>query len=639
MSLSSSLLADARRLLAERLSAPSYEHCERVAAECVKLAARFGVDVADAELAGLLHDYAKDETDVGLLIMADELDVPVTSFEAAHPYLIHARVGAALARRDLPGIGEAVLSAVAVHTVGGLPMSDLDRVVYLADMIEPAREFPGVEALRAACERENLAECFRLGYGRSVRHVIEKGKPAHPISAAVGAEIERETGRALFEAPLVAEETADPGDAPGSELADAPDVEGAPGADDDTHAAEAPQGDDFAVVPDPDAAAEPAEAPDGEPERRIRRVRRRKAGRGPLDRVDDADDAGGESGDGAHSHTAAGAHRRHAGETHYLRAVGKWTLIGLLAVVLTAAAMAGVVLGINAFARWNALRLAGGGPLPTSDEENNLLVIGVQDGVATGFTALKLERSSGRVLGIAIPDGAFVEVPGQGFERIGSSFITGADVSKDTVSNYLGVSFPRFAVVDGETYQSLLASQDVASLMNQVTSTDLTEDERSSFAAYLEEVNPKNVWIVPLPVKPVSVGDQQYYEPQRDQVADLLLQWWGVKASEQKATPRVIVYNGVGTPGLAGLAAQQLIRTGFRIVNSGNADNFNYQTTQIYLYHGTQADARAVRDALGVGAIAVQSAPQELTDMIVIIGADYQPPVESGSAVPTEGVK
>jgi hypothetical protein len=154
-------------------------------------------------------------------------------------------------------------------------------------------------------------------------------------------------------------------------------------------------------------------------------------------------------------------------------------------------------------------------------------------------------------------------------------------------------------------------------------------------------VKTKNVWIASLPVKAVTVGDQQYYEPQRSQVADLLLQWWGVKVSDQDSTARVIVYNGVGTPGLAGLASQQLIKGGFRIVNSGNAPNFNYKYTQILLYHGTQADAAAVRTTLGVGQIKVQSAPQELTDMIVIIGADYRPPVADAatSTVSTGGAQ
>lgn len=203
MSRSPELLGRARELLSERLSAVSLTHCENVAAAARALAHRVGVDEADAEIAGLLHDYARDEDDAGLPAMAAQLGVPVLPFEAEHPYVLHARVGAAMARRDLPGIGEAVLSAIEVHTVGALPMSDLDRVVFLADMIEPGRTYDGVEALRAVCATEPLAECFRVGYGRSVRYVLTTGRPLHPVTAAVGAEIERETGRALFDPPAV----------------------------------------------------------------------------------------------------------------------------------------------------------------------------------------------------------------------------------------------------------------------------------------------------------------------------------------------------------------------------------------------------------------------------------------------------
>lgn len=172
-----------------------------MSATAVDLARRFGVDEADAELAGLLHDYARDEGPQRLVAEADELGVPTLPIEREHPYLLHARVGAAQVRRDLPGVGEAVLSAIAVHTVGGVPMSDLDRVVYLADMIEPARDYPGVDAVRTACARDPLAECFRIGYGRSVRHVLESDRQLHPISPAVSAGVERETGKPLFDPP------------------------------------------------------------------------------------------------------------------------------------------------------------------------------------------------------------------------------------------------------------------------------------------------------------------------------------------------------------------------------------------------------------------------------------------------------
>ncbi len=204
MNRSSDLLAPGRALIASYLDAGSVAHSERVAVTAGRLARRFGVNEADAELAGLLHDYARDTSGEVLVEMADEAGIPVSPFEREHSHLLHARMGAVLVRRDLPGVGESVLSAIEVHTVGALPMSDLDRVVYLADMIEPARDYPGVEQLRRACEAGPLAECFRLGYGRSVRYVLDRGLPLHPISTAVGAAIERETGRALFDPAAVA---------------------------------------------------------------------------------------------------------------------------------------------------------------------------------------------------------------------------------------------------------------------------------------------------------------------------------------------------------------------------------------------------------------------------------------------------
>jgi hypothetical protein len=300
----------------------------------------------------------------------------------------------------------------------------------------------------------------------------------------------------------------------------------------------------------------------------------------------------------------------------------------VLTVVVLMAALYGLVVGVNAFARWNARRVAAQSGPVASNTLNNVLIIGVRDGQAVGFAALKAERASRRVLGIAIPDGAFVEVPGQGFERLADSYVQGPEISRDAVSNYLMVQFGSYVVVSGDAYQAIMKNQDVSGVMAQVQATDLTAAEQADLTKYFSGVKTKDVWLVPLPVKPISVGDQQYFEPQRQQIADLLLKWWGVKIEQEKSMPRVIVYNGVGTPGIAGKAAQQLIRKGYRVVDSGNADNFKHKTTLVLLYHGTEADAQSVRDILGAGQVAVQSAPQDMADIIVIIGADYRPPAD-----------
>jgi hypothetical protein len=423
----------------------------------------------------------------------------------------------------------------------------------------------------------------------------------------------------------------------------APEPEAEPEADRETEAAEAP-------APELEPRLEPDDAPDDVPRPApATHARRRAHGRSWRSRLThtkaggDATppQAGSPAGDAVPAAgPAAARHGRLKRTRDAMPAMGKRAVSLALIIVLLLGAVYALPLladGINWLVRWNKVRNATTTTvaLPAQD---NLLVIGVSDGVVVGFAALKAERSSKKVLGIAIPDGAFVEVPGQGFERVGASYLGGPQVSEDAISNFFGVPFRKYVVVDGTAYQALLRNQDVSGLMQAVVSTDLTTDERAAFTSYFGSVGTTDVWIVPLPVKPVAVGDQRYFEPQKAEIADLLLQWWGVQASQAHAAPRVIVYNGVGTPGLAGVAAQQLIRAGYRIVDSGNAANFEYTTTEIHLFHGTQADADAVRAALGVGRIIVESAPQELTDMIVIVGSDYRPPTADISTVPTEGV-
>jgi hypothetical protein len=301
----------------------------------------------------------------------------------------------------------------------------------------------------------------------------------------------------------------------------------------------------------------------------------------------------------------------------------------LLSLVLVIALMWGAAIGVNALARWNAQRIAKENAARSRSDlaKENLLVVGVKDKEAMGFVALKAERSGNRVLGINIPDGAFVEVPGQGYESIGDSYHGGPEISKDAVSNFLLVPFERYVVVDETVFQQMVTGQDVKALLSRSLATDLTATEKKDLSTFFSKVPSKDVWIVPMPVKPITVGSERYFEPQRGEIADLVLQWWNVRFESQKQAPRVALYNGVGTPGVAGKAAQQLIRRGFRVVDSKNADNFEYKTTKILLYHGTKADAESVKDALGgTGEITVESAVQNVADIIVVVGADYVPP-------------
>lgn len=168
-----------------RLSRPAVAHSERVASTAGGLALVYGVDPELAKLAGLLHDWDREQSDDSLLASAARLGIDSTSADEAVPYLLHARTGASGLAVALPGLPEEVTRAVSRHTLGAADMCDLDMVVYLADMIEPDRVYPGVEELRQAVGTVSLHELFALGYQQSVAYLVSARRRIHPETIAV----------------------------------------------------------------------------------------------------------------------------------------------------------------------------------------------------------------------------------------------------------------------------------------------------------------------------------------------------------------------------------------------------------------------------------------------------------------------
>lgn len=131
------------RLVREHLDQEHrYAHSLRVARAAARLASIHGVDVAKARLAGLLHDLARLYSPERLIAEAEARGFAISDVERGHPMLLHARLGAALARERFGVDDTAVLSAIAKHTTAAEEMSPLDSVVYLADSLEPGRRFP-----------------------------------------------------------------------------------------------------------------------------------------------------------------------------------------------------------------------------------------------------------------------------------------------------------------------------------------------------------------------------------------------------------------------------------------------------------------------------------------------------------------
>ena len=106
-------------------------------------------------------------------------DIPISSFERENPIVLHARLGAELAREDFGVDDPEILSAIAKHTVADGVMSPLDCAVYLADGLEPGRDYPERAAFwELACK--DLDQAMRAVLGNSLIYLAQKGIPAAP---------------------------------------------------------------------------------------------------------------------------------------------------------------------------------------------------------------------------------------------------------------------------------------------------------------------------------------------------------------------------------------------------------------------------------------------------------------------------
>ena len=148
-------------------------HAQGVCETAREMAKRFGADEALAARAGILHDVTKALNKTQQLALAEKLGVQLTEFERQNPQLLHAKTGAAAARA-LFGECEEVASAIAWHTTGKPDMTKLEKIVYLADMIEPNRSYPTVDEIRAAAERD-LDEGTLLALDRTIAFLQEQG--------------------------------------------------------------------------------------------------------------------------------------------------------------------------------------------------------------------------------------------------------------------------------------------------------------------------------------------------------------------------------------------------------------------------------------------------------------------------------
>jgi predicted HD superfamily hydrolase involved in NAD metabolism len=167
------MMSEINMKLKSMLSEHRYEHSLGVQETAIKLANQFHADVDKACIAGLVHDCAKGFSNETLLKMAVEYGVDINEVYRFQPELLHGPVGAYVAQMEFNIDDEEILHAIRYHTTGCENMSLLDKIIYIADYIEPGRNFPGVDALRQETYND-IDRGVLMALDNTIKYVIER---------------------------------------------------------------------------------------------------------------------------------------------------------------------------------------------------------------------------------------------------------------------------------------------------------------------------------------------------------------------------------------------------------------------------------------------------------------------------------
>lgn len=165
--------------LDEYLPEKRKRHSLGVAEAAVKLAKIYSADEDKAEIAGILHDTAKYVKLVDVPSYCEKYHIELDDMEKVSTALSHSVLGSYIARHEFGVLDEEILSAIRFHTTAKPEMTLLEEIVYLADLIEVGRDYPGVDELRDMAYSGQLHEAVLKSLDNSINLVIKKRSPLH----------------------------------------------------------------------------------------------------------------------------------------------------------------------------------------------------------------------------------------------------------------------------------------------------------------------------------------------------------------------------------------------------------------------------------------------------------------------------
>lgn len=170
----------ALEMVKAQLTEHRYTHTIGVMETAITLAKKYGADEKKAELSAIFHDYAKfrPKEEMKKIIIEQGMPSELLQYNSE---LWHAPVGAFLVEKEAGISDKEILDAIRFHTSGRVRMTLLEKVIYLADYIEPGRHFPGVEEVRAMAQ-ESLNTALIKSVQNTIMFLMKKGQPVFPAT-------------------------------------------------------------------------------------------------------------------------------------------------------------------------------------------------------------------------------------------------------------------------------------------------------------------------------------------------------------------------------------------------------------------------------------------------------------------------
>ena len=175
-------IRDIKKELEDILDSKRYEHTLGVAYTAACLAMRYDYNMEKAYIAGLLHDCAKCMSNKDKIEYCEKHDLPITAVEQDNPSLLHAKVGAEISKRKFDIEDPEIYQAIFYHTTGHPNMTLLDKIIYIADYMEPHRdEAPNLDLVRKQVFVDIDTALFTI-LKDSVDYLDSSDKPVDPMT-------------------------------------------------------------------------------------------------------------------------------------------------------------------------------------------------------------------------------------------------------------------------------------------------------------------------------------------------------------------------------------------------------------------------------------------------------------------------